>query len=801
MDGLPRGRAMKNPRVTFAVIVLNGEPFTRYCLRQLYPFAHQIVVVEGAVVRAMGQATPDGHSRDGTLEALYAFKEREDPDDKLVLVTRHGPWQEKDAMCRAAAERTTGDYFWQVDVDEFYRERDMALVLDLLADDPGLTAAAFAQRSFFAAPCFENGSSYLLAGGELFRRLFRFAPGSRYVDHRPPTVLDALGRDQFALRPLATDSLTRLDVRLFHYSLLFPKQVFEKTAYYATWDLPRCKALPAWAETHYLGLADPFNLFTVNDQPGWIVPYHGDHPAQAAALWDDARHGRLAVAPYPAGGRKKLARLAADPAYRRRIRTLTDELARREPGARHMALDDPFFTRRVLGRVEGLRLAILNQLDTYGGAARVAFSLAQALNAGPDDASYLVWKKKRQEYWIETLPAQADGSAPDGAAARAGLPDYDLTGAFAWPERPAMARADLIHCHNLHTGYANPFAAAYWSLTKPLVWTLHDMQAVTGNCAHAFACTKWRTGCGDCPDLSRYPGLEVDSTSRLWRDKQAAGQVLDGHLAVPSQWLADIVKHSFLGHLPVHVIPNGIDTAVFAPGDQTAARAGLGLPAQAVILSFCASGGLANAWKGGGHLLAALSRLVADHPGLLLLNIGGSLEGTGLPIVNLPHTDDNAALAQAYAASDVFAYPSLADTFGLAVLEAMCCGLPVACFGVGALPELAKDGETALVVPPGDDEALTAALSRLITDAGLRQRLGREAAVRGRAYDTATMVGRYRELYGTVIAQRAGRSRNERREIARRQRAGLPRLIEALGEAGNRIGASALAAALKRLPD
>ncbi|EKO40444.1 MAG: glycosyltransferase [Solidesulfovibrio magneticus str. Maddingley MBC34] len=791
---------MTKPRVTFAVIVLNGEPFTRYCLRQIYPFAHQIVVVEGAVARAMGQARPDGHSRDGTLEALYAFKEREDPGHKLTIVSRDGPWAGKDTMCRAAAERTTGDYFWQVDIDEFYRDRDMALVLELLADDPGLTAAAFRQRSFFAAPDFESGSSYLLAGGDVFRRLFRFAPGSRYVSPWPPTVVDVAGLDQFAVRPLPTESLDRLDVRLFHYSLLFPKQVIEKTAYYAAWDIPRGKALPDWAEKHYLGLADPFNLYTANDQPGWITPYDGDHPSQAQALWDDARRGRLDVAPYPAAGRKKLARLSVSPDYRRRIRVLTDELARREPGERHMPLDDPFFVKRVREQVDGLRLAVVNQFDTCGGAARTAFSLAQALNAGPDDASYLVWKNKRRDYWIETVPANADGSAPDGAAAKAGLPGYDLTGAFVWPTRPAMARAELINCHDLHAGYAHPFAAAFWSLGKPLVWTLHDMQAVTGNCAHAFACDKWRTGCGDCPDLSIYPGLALDTTDRLWRDKQAAGQVLDAHVVVPSRWLADVVEKSFLGHLPVTVIPNGIDTAVFAPRDRAAARARLGLPRDGVVLSFCANGGLADAWKGGGHLLAALSRLVPRFPKLSLLNIGGDLAGTGLPVVNLPHSDDDDALAQAYAASDVFAYPSQADTFGLAMLKAMCCGLPVACLGVGALPELAKDGETALVAPPGDDDAFVSALARLIADAPLRARLGAAAAARGRAYDVATMAGRYRDLFVRVLAERTARPAKVRREITRRQRAAAPRLLQALDAAGNAVGGQALAAALDRLP-
>ena len=66
------------PRVTFGIIVLNGEPFTRYNLRALYPSAHEIIVVEGVVPVAASIATRDGHSTDGTLEALYRFKAEED---------------------------------------------------------------------------------------------------------------------------------------------------------------------------------------------------------------------------------------------------------------------------------------------------------------------------------------------------------------------------------------------------------------------------------------------------------------------------------------------------------------------------------------------------------------------------------------------------------------------------------------------------------------------------------------------------------------------------------------------------
>lgn len=101
---------MVNPKITFGIIVLNGEPFTKYCLRQLYPFAYEIIVVEGASQYAKDAADENGHSLDGTLEALYEFKEQEDPEDKVQIITRDGFWSEKDEQSKAYAERAMGDY-------------------------------------------------------------------------------------------------------------------------------------------------------------------------------------------------------------------------------------------------------------------------------------------------------------------------------------------------------------------------------------------------------------------------------------------------------------------------------------------------------------------------------------------------------------------------------------------------------------------------------------------------------------------------------------------------------------------
>ena len=144
------------PRITFGIIVLNGEPFVRYNLRSIYPFAYEIIVVEGASIKAAAIASPDGHSVDGTLDTLYRFKEEEDGEDKLTIVTAedqgypNGFWPgDKDEQSRAYAERATGDYIWQVDIDEFYKPEDIQAVIKMLADDPSITGVSFYWKNFW----------------------------------------------------------------------------------------------------------------------------------------------------------------------------------------------------------------------------------------------------------------------------------------------------------------------------------------------------------------------------------------------------------------------------------------------------------------------------------------------------------------------------------------------------------------------------------------------------------------------------------------------------------------------------
>ena len=98
------------PKITFGIIVLNGEPFTRFCIRSLYPHAHEILVAEGAAESARSLADAAGRSTDGTLEVLQDLKKNHDPDNKISIITKDGFWRDRDEQSRGSELSKTDDF-------------------------------------------------------------------------------------------------------------------------------------------------------------------------------------------------------------------------------------------------------------------------------------------------------------------------------------------------------------------------------------------------------------------------------------------------------------------------------------------------------------------------------------------------------------------------------------------------------------------------------------------------------------------------------------------------------------------
>lgn len=273
-------------RITFGMIVLNGEPFTRYNLRSIYPWAHQIIVVEGACKAAVAVASSTGHSTDGTLEVLRRFQADEDPEKKLIIVTAEdeghsdGFWPgEKHEMSQAYAKRATGNYLWQVDVDEFYKEDDMRDIIALLEN--GSTQISFPMIQFWGGIDFRENGEFLSVHFKQVHRIFAWGKDYSYTTHRPPTVIDNNGIDLRLKKSVGSAELKNRKIFMYHYSFLLPKQVREKCSYYSKVDWAAYHQMEIWAERSYFNFQTPFSVCDVQHVPlSWIEEYYGPHPKQ-----------------------------------------------------------------------------------------------------------------------------------------------------------------------------------------------------------------------------------------------------------------------------------------------------------------------------------------------------------------------------------------------------------------------------------------------------------------------------------------------------------------------------------------
>jgi glycosyltransferase involved in cell wall biosynthesis len=193
-----------------------------------------------------------------------------------------------------------------------------------------------------------------------------------------------------------------------------------------------------------------------------------------------------------------------------------------------------------------------------------------------------------------------------------------------------------------------------------------------------------------------------------------------------------------------------VDTETWHPVDRAEARAALGIPADAGVVVFH---GAINLWiKGIDLLLVAWRQVLAYLPEreLRLVLVGTGPDAAALrqqlqadPVGGIEWIDrwvhDRAALRQYLGAADVYAFPSRVDAFGISVLEAMACGVPVVAASAPAIPDILPGGEESggIIVPTDDARALAAAIERLLTDPELARRVG--AAGRRRVEEAFSM--------------------------------------------------------------
>ncbi len=359
-----------------------------------------------------------------------------------------------------------------------------------------------------------------------------------------------------------------------------------------------------------------------------------------------------------------------------------------------------------------------------GGASRVAQQLAESfIAAGHEVDHWLRWNGMSLKGYARYLYGSYPQTRRLIRVAQTvfkwlGFPEVFPFEYFVMKWGGRLGSYDVVHFHDLSSAIS-PYTVRWVAQRLPTVWTFHDCSPFTGGCLYPRECTAYRTGCRDCPQLGKWPlDTGVDHTGLLQGIKRKTA--LQGRFfpVTPSQWMADMAMTSSFFREPPLVVENGVDTAIFAPGDRTAVRKRMGLPVGRNV-ALLSSGVILDERKGARYAMDALRLLGQERPFLLLM--GNVDDATRRAVADLEFKEcgyvaDDTLKAEVYSAADVFLFPSLADNMPLAILESMACGTPVVGFHSGGIPEVVQHDITGYLAAPRDVGGLARGICKALSE-------------------------------------------------------------------------------------
>lgn len=364
-----------------------------------------------------------------------------------------------------------------------------------------------------------------------------------------------------------------------------------------------------------------------------------------------------------------------------------------------------------------MRILQINTTDTRGGAAKVAYSIKQELEKNGHTVSMFVGQKYSSDPNIYILNDKKSFSGKIKKKMAYWLAnDIDVFSSDHILKTEEFKKADIIHCHNLHSNYFNLRTLKKISALKPVVWTFHDMWPITAHCAHSFGGALKDNGFFSCPSLDIFPPVAWHNEKYLERKKGEIYKNSKFHVVTPSKWLAQKIGESILKNKPISLIYNGIDISIFNPllrSDLNKLRSDLNLPLNKRVILVIAKGGASNPWKGGNYAQEAIDAFMS-HSRAFFVTLGGNVNQTSNRVKTVSYTSSQDTLAKYYSAADMLLYPSIADNCPLVVLEAMACGLPVVSFNTGGISELVEHKINGYIAGYKDAQDLKTGLEYLL---------------------------------------------------------------------------------------
>ncbi|MBX2878962.1 MAG: glycosyltransferase [Granulosicoccus sp.] len=328
-----------------------------------------------------------------------------------------------------------------------------------------------------------------------------------------------------------------------------------------------------------------------------------------------------------------------------------------------------------------------------------------------------------------------------------GYEDFTFPYSSHRPESHELVKS--AHIVNLHwvANFIN-YPTFFKQLSKPVFWTLHDMNPFSGGChfVEGFPIDAY------CKHIRSNTKVKTEALSKS-----------NVTVISPSQWLAHQSSQSeAFNSFPHHVIPYSVDVETFRARDVADMRQKFDIAGNKPVLLFVAAR-MQNKRKGLEYLLKAMrSPLLKDKFELVV--VGAISENMDLPAHTkvLGQLGSAQQMACVYAAADLFVTPAIEDNLPNTVLESLCCGTAVVAFNIGGMPDMVTDGKNGILSNTVDEDGLATAISRAVGCTFDRHSISQRAR---ECYAPVNQAKAYIDLYQEQLTATPSRGRPKKETI------------------------------------
>ncbi|MEK7609651.1 MAG: glycosyltransferase [Patescibacteria group bacterium] len=383
-----------------------------------------------------------------------------------------------------------------------------------------------------------------------------------------------------------------------------------------------------------------------------------------------------------------------------------------------------------------MKILVIGTIDNKGGAAQISWELRNRLKTDghtvntfvrykySNEPDVFVIPRKRYQDWLVKIFAN----------------DLIFAGSSFILNSKEYKGADIIHCHNLHSNFFNLKDLIRMSKEKPIIWTLHDIWAITGFASDSTTLKK--------PNKKRFLLYFWDNTRHLLKAKKKIYDKIKIHIVAVSEWLKNELENSILKNQNISRIYNGVDVEIFKPSDKNFVRRELGLPINKKIIALGIKG-----WLDSRSIIESYK----DQNDIFFLAIGHSnIDTSNKNYVSIGYIEKRELLSKYLSASDIFLYPTQGDTFGLICAQSSACGTPVVTYDTDALPEIISHTQTGYVAKRGDLEDIRVGIEYILNlplnDYTAMCSKVRQVAIE--KFSKEKMYAQYLKLYKKILASR-----------------------------------------------